>query len=386
MGISALPFYTSGLFIVALGEAFGWSRSAVSTGNLAMALGLALSAPFVGGLAERRGPRRVAMMSAGLMALGYLGLGLIQGVYGAYLGLMFVTGFVGGGTSAVVFTRIVVSHFNRYRGLALGIALMGVGLTAIWGPVVVERALRDFGWQGGYGLLFCASIIMLPLMIFLRSEQPTTGVQHTTASVPGKLSRDIVREALLSRPFVMLAFATMLMVVAIAGPMVHLVPLLMDRGVEAPSAARIAGTIGIALIVSRLVIGAALDHFHPSRLGAAIMIVGAIGTALVGFGNMQWTIVGALLLGTVLGAEIDLLAFLVARYFRHDCYGVLFGVLYAIALIFAGVAPLVYAVSVDYLGDYTPALAGSIVALMIAGVLLLGLGGQVTDSSRTDNS
>jgi MFS family permease len=367
VGISALPFYTSGIMMLALEEAFGWSRTAIAAGNLAISLGLAVGASVIGLFVERFGARRVALLSMMLLGLGFLALSQLAGDYRAFLSIMFLTGLFGAGSSAVVFTRVVVAWFERQRGLALGAALSGAGFAAIWGPVAIQEAIHLGEWRGGYWLLAGAAALTLPLIAVLR-EQPNGSTEVSPTLRPKE-----AKAAFRSVNFAILTFSALLMVVAIAGPMVHLVPMLADRGVPAAQAALVASIIGAAVIVARLVVGASLDAFHPPIVAGVALAIAALGAFLLGLGSTQTALIGAICVGFALGAEVDILAFLVAHYFPKRLYGQLFGVLYAVSILAAGAAPVIFSGIRDFTGGYNLALVSSMLELAVAAILLQAL-------------
>ena len=55
VGVSALPFYTQGIFIEAWIADFGWTRAQASLGILGSTLALAAALPFVGLIVDRYG-------------------------------------------------------------------------------------------------------------------------------------------------------------------------------------------------------------------------------------------------------------------------------------------------------------------------------------------
>ena len=61
---------------------------------------------------------------------------------------------------------------DRWRGLALGIALGGSGLTGVLAPVLTNRAIETFGWQGGYLTLgaFILLVAVPILVLFFRDR------------------------------------------------------------------------------------------------------------------------------------------------------------------------------------------------------------------------
>ncbi len=67
------------------------------------------------------------------------------------------------------------------------------------------------------------------------------------------------------------------MSLSFGGLLPHFVPMLIDAGLDPVSAGRIAGEIGLAVIVSRVVVGLLLDRVFAPRVAIAMCLVGATG-------------------------------------------------------------------------------------------------------------
>jgi OFA family oxalate/formate antiporter-like MFS transporter len=78
LGTTGLPIYTTGQFILPLGAAFGWSRSAIASGLAFPTIGSVLMAPIIGAVIDRFGVRWVAMTVRLGLCVGYFGLTLNQ--------------------------------------------------------------------------------------------------------------------------------------------------------------------------------------------------------------------------------------------------------------------------------------------------------------------
>jgi predicted MFS family arabinose efflux permease len=154
---------------------------------------------------------------------------------------------------------------------------------------------------------------------------------------------------------------------------VHLVPILTDRGISPIAAASRASLVGVAVIATRVLIGAALDRLSARWVGATILLAAAMAAILLTGATAQSSLIAAVLLGAGLGAEIDLIAFLCARDFGLAAYGRAYGVIYGATLLGAGAGPFGFGLIADQGGGYAPALAASAVALALAAVLLLFL-------------
>ena len=81
-----------------------------------------------------------------------------------------------------------------------------------------------------------------------------------------------------------------------------------------------------------------------------------------------------IILGLAAGAELDLLAFLVSRYFGLLDYGKLYGGQYIFFSIGAGLAPAVFGKAFDIFGNYDLALNIVAILSIASGLLLLTLG------------
>ena len=75
VGVSALPFYTQGIFIEAWIADFGWTRAQASLGILGSTLALAAALPFVGLIVDRYGLVTPLLISLLGFSLAYVLLG-----------------------------------------------------------------------------------------------------------------------------------------------------------------------------------------------------------------------------------------------------------------------------------------------------------------------
>ena len=82
----------------------------------------------------------------------------------------------------------------------------------------------------------------------------------------------------------------------------------------------------------------------------------------------------AVLLGIGIGAEVDIMAFLLGRYFGLSHYGAVYGTLLAIFTFGSGIGPWLIALSFDHFHTYAGALMGCGLSLIFASALVGGLG------------
>jgi cyanate permease len=173
----------------------------------------------------------------------------------------------------------------------------------------------------------------------------------------------------------MLAISFFIVSVTTGGVVSHLVPLLTDRGVSLRNATDMVSIAGLALIGGRLLAGYLLDRIHAPLVAAAFFTAPMIGiTALVSTSRPNVAGLGAVLIGIGLGAEVDLIAFLLSRYLGMRSFGEIYGFFFGIFMLGSGLGPLAMGAWFDKAGSYTLMLVGFATALVLSIVVVLRLG------------
>jgi MFS family permease len=277
--------------------------------------------------------------------------------------------------SPIPYANSVAQWFDRGRGLALGVAMAGVGLGVAIVPQIAGRLIASFGWRGGYiGLGIAIMLIAwLPVSIFLR-EPPGYEPQARRAAasrLPGVLARDAFK----TWRFWSFTLAFFIAIVAINGTLTQLVALLGDRGIPAPVAIGFLSLAGLALILGRIIAGWCLDRFWGPYVAICFFIIPMAGIALLASGaGGSVPLAGAILCGLGVGAEVDLMAFFVSRYFGMREYAKIYGVMFALFALANGVGPSLSGMSFDRFHSYVPIFMVYEVLLVITCGLFLGLG------------
>ncbi|GAA1403380.1 MFS transporter [Pseudonocardia kongjuensis] len=369
LGVGALPFYTNGLFVPELEAEFGWSRTQLSSLQLVGSLALIVTAPVVGALVDRIGVRIPATISLVVLALAYFLLSASGPVFVLYLVVWASMYLFASGSTVVSFTRTVNEKFDRGRGLALGIALAGTGLVAFLVPMLLGAQIAE-DWRGAYRILGIAVLIGAVLvLLMLPRHSAGTGRAATAVVAPRQPVLELLRTGL----FLRLTLAFMAISLAVGGLTVHLVPMLRDAGVAPTSAAAIAGAVGVSVVVGRIVVGILIDRFFAPRVAVLVLGLAAAGYVLLLVGGAPLALAAAIGVGFALGAEVDLMGYLTARYYGLERYGRVFGVLYAVFVLGVGASPLLMSWQRDLTGGYTVPLIVSVVLLGVGAAFMLAL-------------
>ncbi|MBA4094641.1 MAG: MFS transporter [Candidatus Accumulibacter sp.] len=373
VGLTGLPFYTFGTFIKPLSESFGWLRSEIALGMMFLSAGTVLAGPLIGMLIDRYGVRVVALPSLVGLAVGFVALSQAgPSLSSYYIGWLLVA-LLGCATTPLAWTRVIGMQFDKARGLALGLALTGTGLAGIFGPIAMQRVMAAYDWRTGYlAMAAFVVIVVLPVAAFgLRRERGGS-------RGPTLVARAGMRwqQALATRRFWVIAASIFLMITAQASATVHFVPMLTDGGLAAGVAASTLGLLGVSIIVGRVVVGLLVDRVHAPRVAAFFFVLPALALALLLWRVDSMTArTAAVLLGLAAGAEVDLLAYLVSRYFGLRAYGVIYGAQLSAFGIGAGLGPPLTGLIYDSTHSYSTALIAGI-GLFLTGAALMGTLGR----------
>jgi MFS family permease len=387
-GSAPILVFSFGVFFKSLSQDFNVGRAAVSFAFTLHNLISAMCAPLIGRLIDRFGARSVILPGAGIFGLLLLSsktLGArITYFYLFYAALGIVSPCAGPTSYGVVVSR----WFNRRRGLALGLMMLGIGIGAITIPLVVHRLITVYSWRTAYAASGCAVLLIsLPAAaIFLRGAPGDKGLWPDGITPPhgalqGAIDDRKIEEGLSwhdiwhSSTFWLLISAFFLVGASVHACTLHMPALLTDRGVSARGAAVASSIVGVALLIGRVGTGYLLDRFFAPRLamlffgGAAVgillLLAGAAGTFALG---------AAFLVGLGFGAEGDIIAYTLSRYFGLKAFGTAFGYAFGAFVLAGALGTLLMGVGFDSTHSYKVPLGGFFIAMLLAVTLMTRLG------------
>jgi len=361
-GVSALLMYTNGLFVAGLARDYGLTRVQFGFGVLLVTMALAFANPVVGWLVDRLGAKWLSVAGLVLLSAGFASLGAFIDSIPSYFALQVLVALAGAASGPIAYSKIINETFIRHRGLALGITMTGIGLTAAAIPPVLAGIIEEHGWRSGYYYLAAVPLAGAVLTALLLPSRHAVGVQKNSLQAQAAPGEAFQR----SRVFWMLAGTFALMSLSFMGLVPHFVPMLGDAGLDPRAAGSLAGQIGLAVIASRMLVGLALDRIFAPRIAIFICLVAAAGNLaflLMGVGSASLT---AIAMGLALGAELDLMGFLIARYFGLAQFGKVYGWLYFAFIFASGLGPLWVGAVRDGTGDYSLALVASVAGLLLS--------------------
>ncbi|MEU2765726.1 MFS transporter [Streptomyces diastaticus] len=367
-GPSVLAVMTFGMFIAPLHQEFGWGVPAIGLGASLLSLTVVVVSPVQGVLVDRFGGRRVVLCSAPFFALALAAMSLLPDSLPVFYAAWVLIPLCGTGLWPVSYLRVTAGWFDRGLGLALGVANCGIGVGTVLVPVLAAALIGAFGWRAAFLGLGATALVALPAACFLLVEPSPRAARAEAVG-------DTLGAAATRRPFWLVLGAFLLLGAVGTGVVVHQIPLLLDAGIAPRTANLVPVALGLALVAARIVTGWLLDRFTAARVMTVHLLGGVVAVLLFAAGpNVPAALLAAALAGMLIGAEFDVLSYLVPRYFGRRAFGRIYGVAFSVFQIGGAVAATAIGVSRESHGSYTPAMLALAAACLLCAALFRGLG------------
>lgn len=371
--------YSFGPFFPAIQAEFHASRSDVAlvsaiAGGLLFSLG-ALSGP----LADRLGPAAVASTGMILVAIGLIAAAQASELWHIYLAYGIGVG-VGTGCIYVPSISAVQRWFVRRRGLASGLAVMGIGAGTLATPPLANWLIENHGWREamtylaiGVAVVGGAAMLLLRHSPEKRGLNPDGGPPPEAGAPAGPAAT--AGEAVRSPVFWLLFAAGMFISFSLFVPLVHMVPYVMDRGMEEAFGAWLLSMIGVSSIAGRFLVGLVADRLGRLRTLIGVYFGLAVMLIFWHFAAQVWTLsVFAVIFGMLYGGFAPLMPAIVADVFGVRHLGAILGLNYSGGGLGVLLGPTMAGLLFDITGGYGIAIAVAVAGLIAGAVCLLAIG------------
>ena len=364
--MAGVTFWSISFFVAPMEQELGWASGTIGRVYLVQGLASALLAPLAGALFDRFGPRRVAITGVVLSSLGLLLWGRSESAWHFYVAF----NLAGAGFTAVFSSTIpaVANWFVRRRGLAIGLASLGIAFAGGMAPIVLAL-IESLGWRTTLTLLgaitlvalvpMCAVLRHRPEPYGLRPDGDLLGGDTATVDGTGELEGETLSQAFRSPTFWLLGYVFLMGFWAIGAIQVHQAPYLESVGISRGAAATVIAMLSLTTIIGRVSFGWFADRRDPRVLTAIALALQALGLFVFAFvdGSRMWTL--ALFLLTFspgFGALMVLQPALQGYYFGRRAFGALAGVNYALTSVSWSAGPYILGVSLGVFDAYHPGL------------------------------
>jgi nitrate/nitrite transporter NarK len=305
-----------------------------------------LLAPLAGALADRFGVRPLMILGGLLLSVGYFLYSRVDSladIYGIH----------------VIFAS------------ALGIALAGTSLGNGTLPPINAALMAEVGWRSAFVWSSLLPLLVIPIVLFIVRERPADkglvapGSEMANGK-PADLTGMVLREAVRTRNFWILAMVAMFTFFSIIGTQAHLNLFMLAQGFSQMDAG-----YGYTVLFYLGLVGKLLSGFLADRFGHKPIFVGTLSFMLAGGlvfaagpdGNLLW--LGLSLFGLGWGGLYTLLQLLAADYFGPRHLGKILGAITVLDTTGGGLGPAVIGTIRESTGTYLPAFA------LVAGLIFL---------------
>jgi MFS family permease len=338
--ISAALMHSYAVFLVAFLEEFHWSRAETSLAFSVSAFVSGASAPFVGALVDRVGPRRLVLLGGSVLTVGLLGSGYV----GALWQLVVLYGFLmtlgANCLGLVVFVPVLSRRFVSNRGMAISIVQSANGFARAVSAPVAQLLISAIGWRHAYlAQAALMGLLVWPLAALFRRDEPPARLAPPSPSLPGEdvvavrpARRDwTLAEAMATRHFWLLFTVYLCTGLGSFFVSLHQLAFAVDAGFDKLYAASVLG-LGALLSVGGTIVTGTLSDYIGRELSAvlayAVSIVGVICALFITGPDHAWLLwIHACFFGLTWGARGPAITAKTADLFPGPNLGTILGVI-----------------------------------------------------------
>jgi len=365
--MNGFVMYSFSLYVLPLDNEFGWSRAAIMTGNLVLALIMGFTSPLVGRIIYRWGAKSVIAAGALAMGVGFALLSLTQSLWQFYL-FYAVIGLGATATGVVPLSIVAANWFKRRRGFAIGILGMGIGAGGFVAPRLLSSyVIPSLGWRAAYlasGII--SAVIIIPLSLWLIKWRPEDmGLLPDNGDVGEDEHRGAsgVTEPGLKLNQAMKTLAFWLMAVSFTAfgfsnshTFQNQVPHLEDIGFLSIEASVALQAVGIGSAIGKFGFGWLCDYIRPKyvliigavlQAGATLILMSVNNTAPI---LLIW--IYGLVMGLGIGSWLPAISMNTSDTFGLVDYGTIFGVYNMLFMLIGAVSPVIGGYIFDTTGSY----------------------------------
>lgn len=393
-----IGWFTFPVFIPPLKQEFGWTDL-----QLGVAVGIwagvgAIFSPVAGRLIDRFGSRWIMLAGAVGGGLVTAALGEVRSIEQLY-GVIFFAAIATAAGTYVPVTSTISRWFVRRRGLAMGIAMAGMGLGGLSMPILANFLIQGVGWRSAYRIFGVVIwVVLVPVTaLWIRGRPSDLGLSPDGDDGPGtetktgteagtrwsEPQRDAAqqegsgaREAMGMPRFWLLGFADVANAIPVVSLSIYLVRFAIQQGIPGDLAAFAYSSFSAAAMVGMLAAGMAPPTWSRRVLLSLGYGIPALAVLfLFGVESAGPLFCFAILSGFCAGTRSTLWPLMISDCFGSRAYSSILGFLVLFYNAGAVVGPPVAGQISDATGSFHGVFALAIAAHLISS-LLIALGAK----------
>jgi MFS family permease len=364
---------TYAVFVLPLEREFGWSRSQTTSVYSIYLLVHGFTAPLVGLLFDRVGPRWVYGAGTAFLGAAFFFASQLTSLWQFYL---LIGALVGAGVSlnGMVPASALLSRWFRARlSTAIGIAYSSFGVGTLVLVPLAQQLVAQLDWRGAYRILGAALLFAAPIvMLAIPWRRFTAGSMEHRSGKGAKAGAEgwTVRKALRSPVYWGLTQVFFFTAAGMFAVLVQLVAFFIDAGFSPIAAATAYGATGMMSAMSVMGSGFTSDRFGYRRVISASFVGTATGMALLlamAFTPQAWLLVLFVpTFGLCMGVRGPIVSSVSTRYFAGPNVAAIYGGIYAANAVGAAFGSFVGGLLHDLSGGYKIGFAFALVCVAVA--------------------
>lgn len=337
MTVHCLVMQISSFYIVPMYNDLQVPRTLLSMQSVAISVGAMVMAPIWGRVYKKHDARYVIALCTGMTALATIGRSFCPNIW-VILALAVVKGIFFAGATMLPISILLTVWFQKKRGLASGIAALGISLGNVIFSPVVEWVISAFGWRASdriVGLFML--VVMVPLSLWLMTSRPATkhalpyGMGEAAPDAEGKKGSVgetwgmTVAEARKSPVLYLFLIAILCMSFAI-GAALQLPAYLTDIGYGSAGAAKVLSIYSAVAIFGKLIMGSVTDKFGEKVGSIYASVTGILTFVCFTLAGNTVALIGLIVFyGLSAGISTVLPTLLTAKIFGNRDYDAIYG-------------------------------------------------------------
>tara|TARA_R110001592_G_scaffold27440_1_gene101547 strand:+ start:6979 stop:8274 length:1296 start_codon:yes stop_codon:yes gene_type:complete len=273
---TAAAMGSAGIMIAPLREEFGWTTEQISTAISIRLILYGLFGPFAAAFMNQFGVKRVVVFALGLICFGVFASFFMTKWWHLLLLWGVVVGIGTGMTALVLGATVATRWFNRRRGLVLGLMTASTATGQMVFQPLLASLTEASGWRVAMTAIVVLMLVIMLLVLLLMRDHPADvqlpifGEENLTEPPP----RSVGFRAMLMAPLLNLrevsktaTFWVLFLSFYVCGFSTnglihtHWVPMNLDFGVAAVSAASMLAIIGMFDFIGTILSGWLSDRF-----------------------------------------------------------------------------------------------------------------------------
>jgi MFS family permease len=363
---------TYAVFLLPLEREFGWNRSQVTGVYSVYLLVNGFTAPLVGLLFDRLGPRWV--YGAGVACLGsaFVLASALGSLWQFYLFIGVMVGVAVSLNGMVPASALLSRWFRTRLSTAIGIAFSAVGAGTLLFVPLAQFLVTEYDWRTAYRAMGLALLLVAPAIAV---ALPWRAIQAGHPELQGARAKGgredaTVRAALRTPAFWSLAQIFFCTATAMFSMLVQLVAFFIDAGFSPLTAATAYGAIGMLSAFSVMMSGPVSERFGYRQAATASFVGTGTGIvllmAITAAPSTALLVAFVLVFGLCMGVRGPIVSSMSARIFAGPNVATIYGAIYSANALGAAFGAFLGGLLHDFTGGYVAGLALALVFVVLA--------------------